>query len=88
MYGGFHVQVNTDDGGVGLGGSVDDGQGRFCFMGFGHLGNSDFTLCDNSPCLPGGNPWATLLGAEDVGCGSCSTTAEPTTWSAIKAMFR
>jgi len=42
LHGGFDVEVNTDDGGVGLGGGVGDGAGAFCFMNFGHLGNLGF----------------------------------------------
>ena len=43
LFGGFLVEINTDDGGVGLGGNLDDGAGAFCFMNFGHLGNLGFT---------------------------------------------
>jgi len=48
----------------------------------------DFGLCENSPCLPGGNPWGELVGALGQSCDSCSSPAEPTTWGAIKAMYR
>jgi len=47
LFGGFQVEVNTDDGGVGLGASIDDANGAFCFMSFGHLDNSGFShACD------------------------------------------
>ncbi len=48
----------------------------------------DFTLCENSPCLPSGNPWGVLVGARSRGCDSCSSPVEVTTWGAIKAMYR
>ncbi len=47
----------------------------------------DVTLCADSPCLPGAT-WASLVGAEDVGCEACGTAVEPRTWGRIKAMHR
>ena len=48
----------------------------------------DFTLCTNSPCLPGGNPWGELIGAHDTACGDCDSPVEGSSWGAIKAMYR
>jgi len=48
----------------------------------------DFTLCENSPCLPEGNPWGELVGALDQGCSDCSSPVTRTSWGAIKAMYR
>lgn len=48
----------------------------------------DFTLCANSPCLPGGNPWGELIGAHDTACGECDSPVEDATWGSIKALWR
>jgi len=50
--------------------------------------NHDYTLCSNSPCLPGGNSWGELVGARGEGCGECDTPVERTSWGGIKAMYR
>jgi hypothetical protein len=43
-------------------------------------------LCDNSPCAPGQTGGCGLIGALEVDCPACGTTAvEPTTWGRIKA---
>ena len=55
----------------------------FCNAGFG-----DYHLCDQSPCLPGGNPCGRLIGAYGGGCSCGPSRTEPTTWGAIKAMYR
>ncbi len=52
--------------------------------------NGDFTLHANSPCAPGNHPDGAacgLIGALDVVCGA-TTAVEPTSWGAVKAMFR
>jgi hypothetical protein len=49
--------------------------------------NENFTLCENSPCLPGAT-WPELVGAHGQGCGSCENAVLPTTWGAIKAIYR
>jgi hypothetical protein len=51
-------------------------------------GTRDFRLSVGSPCAPDTppTPECGLIGAWPVGCGS--TSAEATTWGAIKAMFR
>jgi hypothetical protein len=48
----------------------------------------DFTLCSDSPCLPGGNEWHVQIGAFDQGCDDCGSPVETTSWGAIKVMFR
>jgi predicted outer membrane repeat protein len=43
-------------------------------------------LCENSPCAPGQTGACGLIGALDVDCPACGTTAvESTTWGSIKA---
>jgi predicted outer membrane repeat protein len=48
----------------------------------------DFTLCENSPCLPGNNSWGLLVGAWDAGCGDCDSAVTPASWGRIKALYR
>ncbi len=55
------------------------------FCGFA---SGDFSLCENSPCLPDNNDWGILIGAHGQGCGPCGTPVEHTSWGSIKAMFR
>jgi hypothetical protein len=55
----------------------------FCDMSGG-----DLTLCANSPCLPTGNSCGVLIGAHDQGCPDCSSPVKPTSWGAIKALYR
>jgi predicted outer membrane repeat protein len=48
--------------------------------------------CDNSPCLPPGNPWGEYIGAHSTGCPPCTGTGvaemvEEVSWGAIKALF-
>ncbi len=57
---------------------------RFCGMASG-----DLTLCDNSPCLPGGNTWDEQIGALGAGgCGNCDSPVEATSWGLIKTLYR
>jgi hypothetical protein len=49
--------------------------------------SKDYTLCENSPCLPG-ETWPSLVGAYGQGCPPCGNATEGTTWGAIKAMYR
>jgi len=56
---------------------------RFCDLDAG-----DYTLCANSPCLAANSPWAVLVGALGGGCGDCDSLTAPSSWGAIKAMFR
>ncbi|MFH1689757.1 MAG: right-handed parallel beta-helix repeat-containing protein [Candidatus Eisenbacteria bacterium] len=50
----------------------------------------NFSLCADSPCLPGslGNPWGELVGACDQGCAECGSAVEQTTWGVMKGMYR
>jgi hypothetical protein len=50
----------------------------------------DFTLRQDSPCLPGANPCLELIGAFGIGCGATSAGAvlEPRSWGRIKALYR
>jgi predicted outer membrane repeat protein len=48
----------------------------------------EFDLCQNSVCAAANNVWTQLIGALDVGCGSCGSAVETTTWGAIKALYR
>jgi len=51
--------------------------------------SDDYTLCSDSPCLPGSpaNPWGEHVGALGVGCGDCGSAVEQATWGAIKALY-
>lgn len=58
---------------------------------FCHAEMGDFRLCDESPCLPGNHPDGYdcgLIGAWGEGCICGPTQTEPTTWGAIKAMYK
>ncbi len=58
---------------------------------FCDLLGGDYTLCANSPCLPGNHPdgWECgLIGARGGGCGDCTSPVEEVTWGAIKALYR
>jgi len=52
--------------------------------------NDDYTLCSDSPCLPGSpaNPWGEHVGALGAGCGECGSAVEGTTWGRIKGLYR
>lgn len=54
------------------------------------MASDDYTLCSDSPCLPGspGNPWGQLVGALESGCGDCGSAVEQATWGRIKALYR
>jgi len=54
---------------------------------FCNYGARDLTLDAESSCLPANNPWSVLMGAFEQGCGG-PVTAQPTTWTSIKAMYR
>ena len=41
------------------------------------LPGGDVTLCSNSPCLPGGNPWGVRIGDRGEGCADCASTRRP-----------
>jgi predicted outer membrane repeat protein len=57
---------------------------------FCDVGSWDLTVCDDSPCIATDpeNPWGERIGALGVGCGSCDTVIEETSWGAIKSLFR
>jgi predicted outer membrane repeat protein len=58
---------------------------------FCDLGAGDYRLCDGSPCAPGNHPDGAgcgLIGALDVGCLCGPSASEPTTWGAIKSIYR
>jgi len=48
----------------------------------------DYSLCANSPCLPGNNPCATLMGPHGEGCVDCDSPVELSSWGVIKSMWR
>ncbi len=52
--------------------------------------NSDYTVCADSPCLPGSadNPWGEQVGAQQSGCGDCGQPVTATSWGAVKSLFR
>jgi len=53
--------------------------------------SGDLTLEECSPCLPGSHPdgysCGGVIGAFGAGC-ECSSGTEPTSWGAIKALYR
>jgi hypothetical protein len=51
----------------------------------------DLHLCSASPCLPGNHPDGVncgLIGALGQGCDCSPSGTEPTTWGALKAMYK
>ena len=48
----------------------------------------NFTLCEDSPCRPGGNDWYLRVGAFAHGCGPCNTVVVPMSWGRLKALYR
>ncbi len=82
----FHCYVYGNDGGDALPGDHHDNESEdplLCDLGGGIL-----PLCSNSPCLAANNPWGLLIGSEAQGCGDCTTTVSPSSWGAIKALYR
>ena len=55
---------------------------------FCDLWGYDLTLCEDSMCLPGLNPWGMPVGAHGQGCPPCGTVVQSTTWGGIKALYR
>jgi hypothetical protein len=83
--GGDWVGVIADD--LGQNGNFSACPG-FCYW---EIEPYDLHLCSTSPCLPGNHPDGAdcgLIGAlgEDCACGPSATV--PSTWGAIKAMYR
>ncbi len=48
--------------------------------------SGDFSLREDSPCLPPNNSWNELVGALGLGCDT--SIVQPTSWGALKARFR
>jgi hypothetical protein len=58
---------------------------------FCDAGGGDFTLCDESPCLPGNHPDGSdcgLIGAWGEGCVCGPSATESATWGSIKARYK
>ncbi|MCK4512247.1 right-handed parallel beta-helix repeat-containing protein [bacterium] len=55
----------------------------FCWMA-----GEDYTLCENSPCLPANGVVPALVGAYDQGCGYCESPVKATSWGVIKSLYR
>jgi hypothetical protein len=58
---------------------------------FCSLAEGDLHLCDESPCLPGQHPDdydCGLIGALAAGCSCGPSATHPTTWGAIKGIYR
>jgi predicted outer membrane repeat protein len=54
---------------------------------FCDVDGGDYTLCADSPCLPGVT-WPSLVGAHGQGCDACDNAVETATWSSIKSKYR
>lgn len=50
--------------------------------------SNELTLCADSPCLEGGNPWAEQIGAFGEGCPPCATPVIMGSWGSIKSLYR
>ncbi len=50
--------------------------------------SGDVTLCENSPGLPQNNDWHEPIGATEIGCGTCTSPVQHSTWGRLKAMWR
>ena len=51
----------------------------------------DYSLCEDSPCLPDNHPSGScdLVGAFGMGCGPCGdVSVESMSWGAIKSLYR
>lgn len=81
-----HCVLYQNTGGDSLCGTVADTLHRdpnFC-----GLSGDDYHLCQDSICSALNSPWGELVGALDVGCGSCGSAVEPRSWGIIKSMYR
>jgi hypothetical protein len=77
-----HSCVYGNAGGDALCGTYSDNLSRdplFCDEGGG-----DFTLRDDSPCLPDGNPWGVAMGA--YGEGTCPTDVPSESWGEVAVL--
>jgi len=61
---------------------IENSDPLFCDMS-----GENFALCADSPCIAGVT-WPSLVGAHAQGCPACGNAVEPTSWGAIKAMYR
>lgn len=51
--------------------------------------SGDYTLCEDSPCLPDNNGAGVLIGVYEDGCpGPCGSAVEARSWGSIKGMYR
>jgi hypothetical protein len=82
----FHCYVFGNEGGDALPGDHHDNESEDPLLC--DLAEGTVSLCSNSPCLAANNPWGLLIGSEAQGCGDCTTTVSPASWSAIKALYR
>ncbi len=49
----------------------------------------DYTVCEDSPCLPGNNGAGVYVGANGQGCSApCGAPVRAQSWGSIKAMYR
>jgi hypothetical protein len=82
----YHCCVFGNQGGDGLPGDVHDCiyvDPLLCGLYAGEL-----SLCQNSSCLITGNIWKVQIGARAQGCGECDSPVAPSSWGAVKALFR
>ncbi len=53
------------------------------------LATGDLTLCSNSPCIEGLNPWGLDIGAHGPGgCGQCDSPVHDLSWGVLKGLYR
>lgn len=81
-----HCVVFQNAGGDSLSGPHHDN--LFTDPLFCDVDTRDLTLCNDSPCLPGGNAWGELVGRYADGCAGCDSPVEISSWGSIKGMFR
>jgi hypothetical protein len=76
-----YVRPGIDAGSLNLNFSLDP---QFC----GLPGSGNYFLRSTSPCLPENNPYGSpsLTGPVGLGCGAVAT--QPSTWGAVKALYR
>jgi hypothetical protein len=96
--GGFRVKVTCCDiygnrwDWVGAISGLNNIQGNFSICpSFCAAGLGDLHLCDQSPCAPGNHPASYncgLIGAWGSACSCGPSKNEPSTWGAIKAMYK
>jgi len=82
----FHCYVYDNEGGDGLPGTSHDN--RFEDPLLCNVADGVLSLCNNSPCRAGLNPWGLQVGSEVQGCADCATPVRRTTWGSLKTLFR